>query len=73
MTTWTISINDELKEAAEKAMKEGKYGNKSEFIRTLIRKFCVEPENETVKNVKETLLTRDKKKDLSFDEAFDCA
>lgn len=38
MVHYNISINDELAELVEQMMKHGRYANRSEFFRDLIRK-----------------------------------
>lgn len=42
MANYSISINDELAEIVEKEMKKGRYENRSEFFRELIREKYVE-------------------------------
>lgn len=37
MTTYNISINDELAELVEASIKQGYYSNRSEFFRDLLR------------------------------------
>jgi len=44
MQTYNISINPELAQVVEKEIKQGKYANRSEFFRDLIRKFLLQEE-----------------------------
>ena len=41
MTTYNISVNDDLAIIVEEAIKAQKYANRSEFFRDLVRKFYV--------------------------------
>ena len=45
MTTYNISINDELASIVEETIKTQKYANRSEFFRDLLRKFFVKNEH----------------------------
>lgn len=53
MPTYNISINDELDVIVQQEMKRGKYANRSEYFRDLLRKthimndYVVESVNET--------------------------
>lgn len=41
MANYHISLNDELAEIVELEMKRGRYANRSEFFRNLVRKHCI--------------------------------
>ncbi len=51
MTTCTISMNDELAEIVEYEMRRGRYKNKSEFFRNLVRKVYLESEEGVIEEV----------------------
>lgn len=45
MTTYNISLNDELAQLVEKQIKINKFANRSEFFRQLLRDFFVTGKN----------------------------
>jgi len=62
-------MNDELAEIVEREMKRGKYGSKSEFFRSLIRKVYLEQEKEMLNKENEELVASIAKKIAKEDKS----
>ncbi len=69
MTTYNISINDELAEVLERVMHERRYSNRSEFFRDLIRRFYLDEigiVEELEENDPDAKLLQSRKKNAKF-------
>lgn len=71
MTTYSISLNDELAEIVEQEMKSRKFSNRSEFFRDLVRtKFYPAKKNSSIEEIssytKDYKIIKEREKDAEF-------
>lgn len=70
MITYNISINNELAEVVENAIKNKKFANRSEFFRDLVRKFELENEEYEIEEINpwdsDYNLIKNREKNASF-------
>ncbi len=70
MTTYNISVNDELALIVEEVIKTQKYANRSEFFRDLVRKFYVNNNQYKIEELNENdedyKLLQKREKQVSF-------